>query len=417
MPGAFRRGSAPVRACLLIPRTSIGTFPFFEWLEWLEWPRPSRSVDDSKFDACHAAMNDAELLGCGAGQVDDSFFVTEWPAVGDPHSDRAVGVETRDRDPRAERQSPMGGRHLARVEALTACRAMARELGAVPRRVAHEHFGSRRPRPGLGQRFLMGRRLARVFQGVAARAGSPGRDAKCEDGERTEGGVLHVQRMVALRGDTRLSQRICEGRLPAYRQANFLQGPHVPFFLRTNRLVLRPWRDADLEPFAALNADPRVMQHFARALSRDESDARAATYTGEIEKHGFSFWAIEAPGVAPFIGFVGLRAAAFDAPFCPCIEIGWRLAFDAWGHGYATEAGRAALEYGFTDLGLSEILAWTVPANLRSQAVMVRLGMRRSAHEDFDHPKVPEGNPLRHHVLYRLTRHRTPITESPSAGG
>jgi len=159
------------------------------------------------------------------------------------------------------------------------------------------------------------------------------------------------------------------------------------------------------------------MRHFARALSRDESDARAATYAAEIEKHGFGFWAVEAPGVAPFIGFVGLRTAAFDAPFCPCIEIGWRLAFDAWGHGYATEAGRAALEYGFGDLRLSEILAWTVPANLRSQAVMVRLGMRRSAHEDFDHPKVPEGDPLRHHVLYRLTRQRTPITESPSAGG
>jgi RimJ/RimL family protein N-acetyltransferase len=159
------------------------------------------------------------------------------------------------------------------------------------------------------------------------------------------------------------------------------------------------------------------MHHYPSVLSRDESDARAAAYVGEFEKHGFSFWAVEVPGVAPFIGFAGLRAAAFNAPFCPCVEIGWRLAFDAWGHGYATEAGLAALKYGFGDLGLSEILAWTVPANVRSQAVMVRLGMRRSAHEDFDHPKLPQGHPLRRHVLYRLTRDGAPITESPTVGG
>lgn len=185
--------------------------------------------------------------------------------------------------------------------------------------------------------------------------------------------------------------------------------------LRTSRLLLRRWRASDLEPFAALNADPRVMQHFVGALSRDESDARATTYSSEIENYGFGFWAVEVPGVAPFVGFVGLRRATFEAPFCPCVEIGWRLAFDAWGRGYATEAGRAALEDGFTRLGLCEILAWTVPANLRSRAVMERLGMRRSAHEDFDHPKLPEGHPLRRHVLYRVSREGMGVTESPPA--
>ena len=212
----------------------------------------------------------------------------------------------------------------------------------------------------------------------------------------------------------------------AYRQARFLQDslqatvvpplrPALPR-LRTSRLVLRTWRESDLAPFAELNADPRVMQHLGGVLSRDASDARARAYSDEIEKHGFSFWAVEAPGIAPFIGFVGLRRASFEAPFCPCVEIGWRLAFDAWGHGYATEGGRALLEYGFAHLGLSEILAWTVPANTRSQGVMMRLGMRRSAADDFDHPNLPEAHPLRRHVLYRVAHDRGAITKSPCTG-
>jgi ribosomal-protein-alanine N-acetyltransferase len=172
-------------------------------------------------------------------------------------------------------------------------------------------------------------------------------------------------------------------------------------FLRTDRLLLRPWREDDLEPFAALNADPAVMEHFARPLDRPESDAFVARIMAHFAREGFGFWAVEVPGAAPLVGLVGLARPAFEAPFTPCVEIGWRLAREHWGKGYATEAALAALRYGFEELSLDEIVAFTVPGNVRSQAVMGRIGMTRSADDDFDHPSLPEGHPLRRHVLYR----------------
>ncbi len=173
--------------------------------------------------------------------------------------------------------------------------------------------------------------------------------------------------------------------------------------LTTPRLLLRPWRDDDLEPFAALNADCRVMQHFPKTLTREESDQLAARIRTAIDNRGFGLWAVEIPGSAPFIGFTGLSSPSFQAHFTPSIEIGWRLAFDYWGHGYATEAASAALAYGFNSLGLDQIVAFTVPANQRSQAVMQRLGMTCSPEDDFLHPNLPPGHPLRSHVLYRIT--------------
>jgi len=174
--------------------------------------------------------------------------------------------------------------------------------------------------------------------------------------------------------------------------------------LTTARLQLRSWRDADLAPFAALNADPRVMQYFPKTLNRRESDVVADRVRSTLVGRGFGLWAVEVPGVASFIGFVGLAEPAFRASFTPCIEIGWRLAFDHWGRGYASEAAAAVLEHAFGALALSEIVSFTATSNQRSRRVMERLGMRRLPSEDFDHPNLPEGDPLRRHVLYRLPR-------------
>jgi RimJ/RimL family protein N-acetyltransferase len=181
-------------------------------------------------------------------------------------------------------------------------------------------------------------------------------------------------------------------------------GHYGPIILTTERLRLRPWRPEDLPRFAALNADPRVMEHFPKLLTSEESNRQAAGIAQHFHKHGFGFWAVEVIGVADFVGFVGLSIPTFEAHFTPCVEIGWRLACDHWRHGYATEAARAAIDCGFRRLGLAEIVAFTVPANRRSMAVMQRLGMTRSAAEDFDHPRLPPGHLLRRHVLYRLKR-------------
>lgn len=178
-----------------------------------------------------------------------------------------------------------------------------------------------------------------------------------------------------------------------------MKGPRM---LQTERLLLRPWRDSDHAPFAAMNADALVMEHMPAPLTRAQSDDFARDLASRIAMHGFGAWAVEVPGVAPFVGFVGLHRATFEASFTPCIEIGWRLARDAWGRGYATEAARVVLRDGFRRLGLSEILAWTTHGNTRSRRVMERVGMRRAADEDFDHPLLPAGHGLRRHVLYRL---------------
>src|SRR5204862_452292 len=150
--------------------------------------------------------------------------------------------------------------------------------------------------------------------------------------------------------------------------------------------------------FAAMGADPRVMEFLPKWLAREEADAMAARIRGHFERHGFGFWAVEAPGVAPFLGFVGLAVPTWETHFTPCVEIGWRLAAEHWGRGYATEAARAALDFGFGRLALGEVVSFTVPANRRSRAVMERLGMTSSPADDFDHPMLPEGHPLRRHV-------------------
>ena len=174
--------------------------------------------------------------------------------------------------------------------------------------------------------------------------------------------------------------------------------------LSTPRLILRPWREEDLEPFARLNADERATQYLLHRLNRAQSDALVARISAHFEREGFGLWAVEAPGVAPFIGAVGLVIPGFSAAFTPCVEIGWRLAPDFWGRGFASEAARSALAFGFETAGLAEIVSLTVPANTRSQAVMQRLGMTHSPVDDFDHPLVSAGHPLLRHVLYRLSK-------------
>jgi RimJ/RimL family protein N-acetyltransferase len=154
-------------------------------------------------------------------------------------------------------------------------------------------------------------------------------------------------------------------------------------------------------PFARLNADARVVEFLPKPLTREESDARADQIEAHFQQHGFGLWAVEIPGVTPFAGFVGLSIPRFEAHFTPCVEIGWRLDADHWNRGYATEGARAALDFGFRWLGLQEIVSFTVPGNLRSRRVMEKIGMIRSPDDDFDHPLLPEGHPLRRHVLYR----------------
>lgn len=174
--------------------------------------------------------------------------------------------------------------------------------------------------------------------------------------------------------------------------------------LVTERLVLRRWRDEDRGPFAALNADPEVREHLMGVLTAAQSDAFFDRIEAHWNAHGWGLWAIEVPGVAPFVGYTGLWPAPL--PSGPAVEVGWRLARAHWGRGYATEAGRAALRFGFESLDLAEIVSFTVPANMRSIRVMERLGLEREVTGDFDHPSVdPAAFPhLVRHVLYRISR-------------
>ena len=174
--------------------------------------------------------------------------------------------------------------------------------------------------------------------------------------------------------------------------------------LRTERTLLRAWRDDDLAPFAVLNADKEVMRWFPSVLSREQSDAMVEKIRARLSDNGWGLWALEVPGVSTFCGFVGLNPVPFEASFTPAVEIGWRLDRPWWGHGYATEAARACLDHGFGPLGLSEIVSFTTTKNVRSRAVMERIGMEHDPSADFDHPGIPAGNPVRPHVLYRLDR-------------
>jgi RimJ/RimL family protein N-acetyltransferase len=174
--------------------------------------------------------------------------------------------------------------------------------------------------------------------------------------------------------------------------------------LATARLLLREWHERDREPFAALNADPRVAEFLGKPMDRAASDALVDRIVGHWASDGHGQWAVERVEDGRFLGFVGLAAPSFETAFTPCVEVGWRLAAASWGHGYATEGARAALRFGFDDLNLDEIVSFTTVANVRSRAVMERLGMTRDPADDFDHPRIAVGNPLRPHVLYRLAR-------------
>jgi ribosomal-protein-alanine N-acetyltransferase len=172
--------------------------------------------------------------------------------------------------------------------------------------------------------------------------------------------------------------------------------------LSTPRLILRRWGADDREPFAAMNADREVMEFFPAPLTRTESDALVDSIEAHFERHGFGLWALEVKESGEFAGFTGLAVPSFEAPFTPAVEVGWRLARSAWGHGYATEAARASLAFGFERLGLEEVVSFTTVGNSRSRAVMERLGMSHDPADDFEHPLVAVGDPLRPHVLYRL---------------
>jgi RimJ/RimL family protein N-acetyltransferase len=185
--------------------------------------------------------------------------------------------------------------------------------------------------------------------------------------------------------------------------------------IRTDRLLLRRWRDDDRAPFAAMNADAAVVEHLQGPMSSDASDAFVDRIETGWSERGWSLWAVEVPGVAPFIGYVGLWPADFVTG-APMVEVGWRLARPHWGHGYATEAAREALRFGFADIGLEEIVSFTVPQNGKSIRVMERIGLIRDPAGDFDHPRV---DPIAHphlvaHVFYRLSRDRWRVTQRPA---
>lgn len=190
---------------------------------------------------------------------------------------------------------------------------------------------------------------------------------------------------------------------PASSPGTSLSATSLPV-LRTERLLLRPWRDADLAPYAALNADPVVMRHFPSTLTREQSDLHVKSVRERAVRGEPSLWAVEVVGGAEFIGFVGLAVPSFRAPFTPCVEVGWRLAKEHWGSGYAPEGARAAMAFGFEVLGLDEIVSFTSEGNSASRRVMEKLGMRRDPSDDFEHPGLPPGHHLRRHVLYRLRR-------------
>jgi len=183
------------------------------------------------------------------------------------------------------------------------------------------------------------------------------------------------------------------------------ESTHPPLIeFDTPRLRLRQWRESDLAPFFALASDPVVMEFLLPLPTRADSDAMAARVKARIAEHGWGFWAVERKDTGAFIGFTGLSVPMATLPFSPCVEIGWRLARASWGQGFATEAARGALQVGFEQLALDEIVAFTAEGNVRSAAVMTRLGMHEDVVGAFDHPAVPEGHVLRRHRLFRIDR-------------
>lgn len=191
-----------------------------------------------------------------------------------------------------------------------------------------------------------------------------------------------------------------------------------PIVLKTERLLLRPWKESDLEPFAAMNADIRVMEYFPSVLTRLESDQLVGRAMQKIERNGWGLWAAALLETDEFIGFIGLNiitASDLQVPFSPAVEIGWRIAYQYWGKGYAPEGALAALECGFKTAELKEIVAFTAFHNQRSRSVMKKIGMSHNPSDDFDHPKVPEGHHLRRHVLYRIKRDEWSLINSETS--
>ena len=174
--------------------------------------------------------------------------------------------------------------------------------------------------------------------------------------------------------------------------------------IETARLVLRCWKAGDREPFARLNADPRVMRFFPSTLSRAESDEMAERIERGFSECGWGLYAAESRESGEFLGFIGLSVPGFVAHFTPCVEIGWRLAADSWNRGLATEGARAVAAHAFETLKIPELVSFTTESNLASRRVMEKIGMTRDPADDFDYPRLPEGHPLRRHVLYRLSK-------------
>ncbi len=172
----------------------------------------------------------------------------------------------------------------------------------------------------------------------------------------------------------------------------------------TERLILRPWKESDRALFAKLNADPEVMEFFPKTLTRSESDELVDRLAVHIEENGWGLFAVELKETSDFIGTIGIKPITFQAHFTPAVEVGWRLAKEYWGKGYATEGAKASLDYGFNVLKLEKIVSITTLANLRSQAVMKKLGMKHDPKDNFDHPMLPDGHPMQSHVLYTCTR-------------
>jgi RimJ/RimL family protein N-acetyltransferase len=172
--------------------------------------------------------------------------------------------------------------------------------------------------------------------------------------------------------------------------------------LETERLLLRRWKDSDREPFAAMNADPRVMEFFSDTLTREESDQLIENIESHFDNRGFGLFATELKSESKLIGFIGLHVASFQAHFTPCVEIGWRIAVPYWGKGLATEGSREVIRFAFDRLKLESLVSFTVSENVASRRLMEKLGMTHDPADDFDHPKLPPGHRLRRHVLYRL---------------
>lgn len=174
--------------------------------------------------------------------------------------------------------------------------------------------------------------------------------------------------------------------------------------IETDRLLLRAWKQSDRQPFAEMNSDERVMEYFLKPLTSSESDGLVDHIERHFEKHQFGLWAVEVKSTNTFAGFIGLLVPGFEAHFTPCVEIGWRLAYSFWGQGYATEGARAVLDFAFNVAQLDEVVSMTTIENLKSRRVMEKLGMTYDVEDDFEHPSLPEGHPLRPHVLCRLSK-------------